>query len=395
MAKARLLAACLAGATLFLCEMAGAAPAAPKPAPVKWYSDVKVVRIGEESAVDTATIRFGDESGRKFESWITTADLPAAYRSKLLSTDSFLVVQADAAGKPAGCRALRPSAEPALDSLACRLLVERAAFRPIYEAPGRPIGARWVIAVRWNTFDEAHITYTAPPVRLTAPGLPKPGMNDYNGWPRLDWHDEFLFENLPDAHSAYRAPVKGPKAGRVSLDLIADPEGGIVGCEIGVGSGSAELDAAACALARRIQLRYRRTCEDCFRDRVPIQIVWDPRGSRIRLPLASPSRWPRPDPSVPTYITARRRLPAQVSSADFKGIKDLAVSRSSLLARLSVNAEGKPTACTIVRSSGNPAVDTRACELFLKRNRYTVRTDVFGDPVGDTVSAWMGLTGGP
>ena len=91
-------------------------------------------------------------------------------------------------------------------------------------------------------------------------------------------------------------------------------------------------------------------------------------------------------------METRKRAPAPLSMADFKGIKDLRVSESSLLARLSVNAEGRPTACKMLRSSGNPAIDRRACELFLKRMRYTVRTDVFGDPAADTVPAFMGLT---
>jgi hypothetical protein len=386
--KAHLLGAFLAGTSILVGPAAGAPTAAAKPAPAERDITVKVVTIGEESWVKAATVEFGNEWNRQWESWITAADLPPAYRSKAFSNDSFVVLAADKTGKPTGCRPLRASAEPGLDALACRLLVERARFQPRYQGPGQPIAAGWVVAVRWRTVTPVT---TSPAVTGPVPAPPGPAMDDYEGWPRLGWHDWFLFDDLPDAQAAYAAPARGPKGGRVSLDLIADPEAGIIGCEIGIGSGSAQLDEAACALARSIRLRYRNPCDYCFRDRVPIQVVWDPKGSRIRLPLASRWRFPRPDPPVPTYIADRERLPAQFTSADFRGITDQRVSRPSLAAELTVNAEGRPTACRIARSSGDAAVDRRACALFLKRMRYTLRTDVFGDPVADTVPVSLDL----
>lgn len=60
-------------------------------------------------------------------------------------------------------------------------------------------------------------------------------------------------------------------------------------------------------------------------------------------------------------------------------------------ATLSVNAEGMPTRCDIFSSSGNAAVDARACAVFVKRTRYTRRTDVFGDPVADRMFVFMNL----
>lgn len=302
---------------MFLGQLAAAAPPTRTAAPVKWHTTVKLVRIGEESTVDAATLRFVETSNRKWENTITPADLPAAYRSKTFSNDSFVVVEALATGKPAGCRPLRPSAEPALDALACRLLVDRANFRPRYAGPGRPIGARWVMAVRWETIDVANLPYVYHPVVPTDP--PGPGMNDHGGWPRLGWHDQFLFENVPGAQAAYRAPASGLKTGRVNLDLIVDPEAGIIGCEIGVGSGSAALDEAACALARGIRLRYRQPCDDCFRDKVPVQVVWNRKESRVRLPLASPlacqSQIRRSRPMSPIGGGFRRMSRAPTSTA--------------------------------------------------------------------------------
>jgi hypothetical protein len=355
-------------------------------------SKVMTAKVGELSAVDAADLQFGAEWGRSWESWVTIADLPQPYRAKPLLADSFLVVAASAGGKPTGCRALRPSSEPALDALGCKLLVQRAAFRPLYAGPAQPVDGRWVVAIRWKT--EA-FAFTAPPMVQVPYAAPPPGLNDHVGWPRLSWRDSVYFEDVPDAQAAYRAPAQGPKAGRVSLDLITDPQAGIVGCEIGVSSGSADLDQAACALTGRIRLRYHQPCETCYPDRVPFQVLWGPEGSRIRLPLASPSRHPKPAAGVQTYVPQRRRIAGTVSQADFKGIKDLTVSAPHLLTRVAVDAEGRPKSCTINRSSGNTAIDARACALMVKRIRYSPRTDVFGDPAADTVPGYMSLTAQP
>lgn len=72
-----------------------------------------------------------------------------------------------------------------------------------------------------------------------------------------------------------------------------------------------------------------------------------------------------------------------------------ALSAPHLLTRVAVDAEGRPRSCTITRSSGNPAIDGRACALMVKRIRYSPRTDVFGDPVADIVPGYMSLTAQP
>lgn len=79
--------------------------------------------------------------------------------------------------------------------------------------------------------------------------------------------------------------------------------------------------------------------------------------------LSRPDRYPQD----PTLATPRREriMPADYPiaswNADEEGFVDFAVN---------LDAEGKPTSCSIVERSGFPALDERTCELMMSRVEY-------------------------
>jgi TonB family protein len=388
----RLLGACLAAASPLLAPWAAAAAE-----PVRWHTEVEVQRLAEEIMDDPASASFSRGwSSPLWKDWVTAKDLAARFPGRSVFNESFLVVDSDPTGKAIGCRPLRASAAPDLDSFGCSLLLARAAFPPRYGGPGRPVAAKWVMAIRWESWErDRPLRIIAPPAIVPfappAPPAPPPSPPGANlPWPRLHWSDALTADFVPDARAAYRRPPAGPKAGRVSLDLLLDAAKGITDCRIGVSSGSAQLDEAACALARQVRLSYRRPCDACWADTMPLQIVWDPKESRIVLPLASPYG-PARGTGVRTYAPYRQPYPFQLNIGDFAKIPDRTVSKPKLDVLLAVDESGKVSDCWVARSSGNDAVDARVCALLVKRGRFTVRTDIFGNPIANRLRTQVDL----
>jgi TonB family protein len=55
-------------------------------------------------------------------------------------------------------------------------------------------------------------------------------------------------------------------------------------------------------------------------------------------------------------------------------------NQGRVVARIDVNAEGRAAGCTIVGSSGSRPIDTRTCEVVLRRARFTAPLDAHGRP---------------
>jgi TonB family protein len=54
--------------------------------------------------------------------------------------------------------------------------------------------------------------------------------------------------------------------------------------------------------------------------------------------------------------------------------------------RLDISAEGRPTECLVVQSSGSPSLDSSTCRLLLERARFRPARDAEGKPASDRVS---------
>jgi TonB family protein len=258
------------------------------------------------------------------------------------------------------------------------------------------------MAVRWQTMDAATAEAERKRIRNVPAPAPPPPPRFFGSrlWPRFDQEDRVVPISLPAIQVDYPKPAGRPGEGMVSLDLIVSAAAGISGCEIGIGSGNPALDEAACRVARRLDLRYIRPCFSCADTRLPLQVVWRKRGSHIRLPLPSPyaarDRTILRDPAdtriATTYSNRPQGLGPALATADFARLADRTHSSSHVRVDLSIDGDGRTSACRVLASSGNPAIDRRTCDLLVKRARFQPPTDIFGDPRPSTQTLWINLS---
>jgi TonB family protein len=387
---------------LILCALAIASASAARPAAApphkkpaaasqgQWSTTVEIHRLDESVPDGSGGLYHGDGYSWfiAWDSWITPADVPAEYRRRPFRNVSIVVVDVDTAGKPTGCRSPRASPEPRLDSLACDLLMKRSSFKIRYSGPAQPMPYRFFASIVWRTIPAAELGREGPPpsiVPSTDPRSPAPppsgSIASYSAWPRLNWHGGLVPGPAPSIQSEW----PGGAEGIIALDLDLSAAKGVTDCRVGVSSGDPALDEAACRVARTVPVRYPHPCEFCLDRTLPLQVVWKKAGSRIRLPLP---------PDSPAYVGERRQVAGTLASADFARLADRSVSDHLVSPLLSIDSDGRPTQCrSAAYSSGNRAVDSRLCELILRRMRYSRRTDVFGDPAPDLYRALIDLAG--
>jgi hypothetical protein len=324
--------------------------------------------------------------------------MPADLRNRAFRSDVFLAMDVDAAGHGTACRLLRGGADARLDSLSCDLLMRRAVFPPRYVAPTRPVPNHMVLAIRWETID-APTRAERERRRLANPPVAFPPESPaFRLWPRLSWGRGLHVRSLPAIQASYPRGAGHPDEGVVSLDLIITAGVGISACRIGFGSGNAALDDAACQVARTLDIEYASPCENCWEQRLPLQVVWRRHGSHIRLPLPrdrdSDAEMP---PRDPADLRPQRRaesyhptpLPFQIDGRDFAHVQLRAASNPTPEFDLAVSAGGRVTGCQAPHGSGDAAVDQRICALLIERGRYVPTLDIFGDPAPTTAFFYM------
>jgi protein TonB len=74
----------------------------------------------------------------------------------------------------------------------------------------------------------------------------------------------------------------------------------------------------------------------------------------------------------------RRDLPPEIRRTGFTG---------SVTAHFDVDAQGRPSGCVVVQSSGNAALDATTCRLIESRFRFHPARDSGGNSVAD-VTGW-------
>lgn len=82
-------------------------------------------------------------------SWVTPDDFPVEARQLPNATVVFRLM-VDATGVPTSCEITRSSGVAAIDDHTCRLLQQRARFKPGVNASGKPIPGTYSNAMRWQ-----------------------------------------------------------------------------------------------------------------------------------------------------------------------------------------------------------------------------------------------------
>ena len=373
----------LLATALGLCPASASAKDEPTP---DWVSRVRVMQEGDFT------------TGGEFP-WLSSADMPANLKNVPFRASSYLAIDVDTQGNPSGCTPLKTSRDAGLDAIACGKLMQNATFSRLYGAPAKPIAYKANLTVSWSTVPRG----TPEEEQASRPGpipVPSPSSlpDDYRAWPRLKWEGGLQIDSFPDLQSLRPAGARKPAIGTTSLDLIVERDKGIVDCTVGVSSGNAALDEAACSAAMALPLSYPEPCSAwCRRMYFPLQFVWLKKGSHIRVPLPFWQSKPIPhDPADPRPIVAavqyRTAPPISAEPKDFADIADKSLPNPRVLFRLSIDRDGKVTGCEMLIPSGNRAIDARFCALMSKV-RYGLRTDAFGDPAAYREIRPANLTG--
>ena len=101
---------------------------------------------------------------------------------------------------------------------------------------------------------------------------------------------------------------------------------------------------------------------------------------------APPPPPPPPPPAPATPGTPKSNPQSWVTTDDYPS-RSLREEKQGVVGfRLDYDASGKPTSCTVTRSSGTPELDTTACSLLMRRAKFKPGTQG-GQPVGSSYSS--------
>ena len=107
-------------------------------------------------------------------------------------------------------------------------------------------------------------------------------------------------------------------------------------------------------------------------------------------PPAPPAPPPPPPPAPPRVVEparARASLAGLISSDDYPPSALRNEEQGTVRVRLTVDASGRVTGCSVTASSGSSQLDQTTCRLLQRRARFTPARDNTGQPIGDTVNS--------
>lgn len=86
---------------------------------------------------------------------------------------------------------------------------------------------------------------------------------------------------------------------------------------------------------------------------------------------------------TPRRAEPSQTLPSLFSDADYPAVALRNREEGAVGFRLDVGADGMPTRCSVVSSSGSSALDSATCRLLLERARFRPARDAQGKATGD------------
>lgn len=187
--------------------------------------------------------------------------------------------------------------------------------------------------------------------------------------------------------------------GRVTFGLDIGPDGRVTACNILGSSGSSALDNATCRIMRS-RARFtpaRDAGGDPVADAGRGSLSWSLSVSAAAVPVYVPAASVTPAPPSPAVIgtmvkpaRARINLARYVGNDDYPASALAAGEQGTVRFRLGVGANGRVTACEILRSSGSAALDDATCRIMRSRARFTPARSSNGFPMASTVESEIG-----
>ena len=105
----------------------------------------------------------------------------------------------------------------------------------------------------------------------------------------------------------------------------------------------------------------------------------------VYIPPVAPA--PPPPPPPPRKVEsarARGDVRSLFSSDDYPASAQSAGAEGSAQAQLTIGTDGRVVGCSLVRSTGNGALDSATCNILRRRAKFTPARDSSGNPTTDT-----------
>jgi periplasmic protein TonB len=118
----------------------------------------------------------------------------------------------------------------------------------------------------------------------------------------------------------------------------------------------------------------------------PIQTVTAPPPPQIPPVVMAPPAPPPPPPPRKTVSAqpARGDVRSVFSTDDYPSSAISSGAEGTAQAQLTIGADGRVSACNLIRSTGNGALDSATCNVLRRRVKFTPARDSNGQPTGDT-----------
>jgi protein TonB len=118
----------------------------------------------------------------------------------------------------------------------------------------------------------------------------------------------------------------------------------------------------------------------------PIQTVTAPTPPPYIPPVAMAPPPPAPPPPPRKVESARAKGDVRTlfSSDDYPASAQSAGAEGSAQAQLTIGPDGRVVGCSLIRSTGNGALDSATCNVLRRRAKFTPARDSSGNPTTDT-----------
>jgi protein TonB len=116
----------------------------------------------------------------------------------------------------------------------------------------------------------------------------------------------------------------------------------------------------------------------------PIQVVESPVIPPVAPVMAPPAPPPPPQPRKVESARARGDVRSLFSSDDYPASAQSAGAEGSAQAQLTIGPDGRVVGCSLVRSTGNGALDSATCNILRRRAKFTPARDSSGNATTDT-----------
>jgi protein TonB len=117
----------------------------------------------------------------------------------------------------------------------------------------------------------------------------------------------------------------------------------------------------------------------------PIQVVETPYIPPVAPVMAPPAPPPPPQPRKVQSASARGSLLGLFSTEDYPASALASGATGTAQAQLTIGTDGRVVGCSLVRSTGNGALDAATCNILRRRAKFTPARDSNGNATTDTV----------